>query len=113
MKYDLRRPCTKCPFRTDIRAYLCRARAREIVRALDRSDFPCHETVDYDDESDGVVTEKSQHCAGALIMLERVNRPSQMMRIMERLRFYDRTKLDMSAPVFRSPAAFIAAQGKR
>jgi hypothetical protein len=40
-------------------------------------------------------------------MLERLDRPNQMMRIAERLRYYDRTKLRMDSPVFESPAAMI------
>jgi pSer/pThr/pTyr-binding forkhead associated (FHA) protein len=51
-----------------------------------------------------------QHCAGATILLERLNRPNQMMRWMERLGGYDRTKLDMDAPVYRTPTAFVRAQ---
>lgn len=39
------------------------------------------------------------HCAGALIFLEKRNRPNQMMRIAERTGSYDRRTLDMKAPV--------------
>lgn len=49
-----------------------------------------------------VPTKDSQHCAGALIFLEKIEEPHQMMRICERLGMYDRTKLDMDAPVFES-----------
>lgn len=113
MKYNLIRPCAKCPFRTDVPPYLNGARAREIVRGLERGEFACHLTLDYDDADDdgeACETEKTAHCAGALIMLEKVNRPSQMMRICERFGDYDRMKLDMMAPVFATPDAFIRAQ---
>ena len=110
MKYNLKRPCAKCPFRTDIPAYLRPERAQEIVNALVTSEFPCHETIDYSDDSDGRETAKTAHCAGALIMLEHMEQPSQMMRICERLGFYDRTKLDMNAPVFTDAEDFIEAQ---
>ena len=40
-------------------------------------------------------------------MLEHNQEPNQMMRIMERLGFYDRTKLDMDAPVFKSYDEFV------
>ena len=53
------------------------------------------------------------HCAGALILLEKLNLPSQMMRIAERLGMYDRRKLDMLAPVFDSFVAMIKAQPSR
>jgi hypothetical protein len=109
--YRLKKPCAKCPFRTDIRPFLRPDRVDEIEAALEGGEFPCHETVDYEscpeDEEGGVDVEARDpqgeaHCAGALILLEKLNRPSQMMRISERLGMYDRRKLDMAAPVFDS-----------
>src|SRR5437870_5231493 len=97
--YRLTRPCAKCPFRRDIKPFLTPAAAREIAESLERSEFPCHETLDYsgdgDGEGGGRETEQTAHCAGALIVLEKVERPSQMMRICERIGLYDRRKLDM------------------
>jgi len=55
-------------------------------------------------------TEESQHCAGALILMEKMKRPSQMMRIVERLGMYDATKLQMDAPVFSSFEEMAEAQ---
>ena len=110
MKYNLSKPCANCPFRDDIRPYLNEARAGEIVESLEQSTFPCHKTVDYDKEGHLDMVRNSSHCAGALIMLEHVNQPSQAMRIAERLGIYDRRKLKMDAPVFRRPLDFIAAQ---
>jgi hypothetical protein len=48
--------------------------------------------------------DKSPHCAGALIFLEKLDSPHQMMRICERIGYYDRTKLDMTAPVVEKPS---------
>lgn len=111
MKFDLIRPCADCPFRSDKKFYLAKGRAREIIDGITREQktFSCHKTNTSCDDEDGMMreTEKSQHCAGALIMLERMNKPNQMMRIAERLGMYDRTKLDMSSPVYRTPAAMI------
>lgn len=113
----LNRPCAECPFRTDIPPYLTTARAQEIVGCLDRGTFPCHKTLDYREDEDGECyghnTDKTQHCAGALILLEHEERPSQLMRIYERLGGYDRRKLDMAAPVFTSREDFIDAQDVR
>lgn len=73
--------------------------------------FSCHKTVDYDsiqwdDDSEPDVgyrhSAEEQHCAGALVLLEKLDKPNQMMRWMERLGAYDRTKLDMNAPVYGS-----------
>lgn len=100
MNYDLKKPCPKCPFRTDIRPYLTPGRVEEFGQA----EFACHcttETVEDDHgNSDRVATDKSQHCAGMLIMLEKMQQPHQMMRICGRLGLYDPTALDMDAPVF-------------
>ena len=117
MEYNLRRPCAQCPFRSDINPFLTRARAMEIATSLDRAEFPCHKTLDYsqaaNNDGEGAETDKTAHCAGALIVLERMNKPSQMMRICERLGFYDRSKLDMKASVFGTLSAFVKAQRAR
>jgi len=111
MNFDLKRPCANCPFRTDIRPFLHPERAREICDAMLLGDesFWCHKTIDCSEASEGSTNRKTQHCAGGLILLEKLNRPNQLMRIAERIRCYDRTQLDMAAPVFEAPEAFIDA----
>lgn len=116
MKFEMTAPCPKCPFRTDVKPYLTRARAKEIADSIvqQQQTFPCHVTTEHDD--DGEVcgpTGSEQHCAGALILLEHANRPNQMMRISERLGVYNRRALDMDAPVFRTARDFITAQPTR
>ena len=122
MKFGLKRPCAKCPFRSDEPGYLTAGRVREIVRAITAQDqtFACHKTVDYsgdedgeDNAGEGLVTRDSQHCAGALIFLEHQGRSNQMMRIAERLGLYDRTTLHMDAPVFDSAADMAKHHGGR
>ena len=116
VNFDLTTPCKDCPFRTDIKPFLTKARAREIFNAITRKQqtFSCHKTVAYaddDDESDSYVpSTKEQHCAGALILLEKLEMPNQLMRISERFGGYDRNKLKMDAPVFDSGPAFVKAQ---
>ncbi len=107
MKFTMTSPCGNCPFRSDKPFFLAEGRAEEITNnLLSGGTFPCHKTVDYDhpddEDGEGVVTDDSIHCAGALIMLEKMESPSQMMRIAERLGMYDRTKLKMDAPVYDS-----------
>lgn len=105
MKFDLPRPCKNCPFRSDIKGYLTKKRVREIIDGITREQatFSCHKSNDFETGEDGwsetVETSKTQHCAGALIFLERLDRPNQMMRIAERLGMYNRSKLDMDSPV--------------
>lgn len=116
MNFDLKRPCKDCPFRTDVIPYLRPSRAREITDSLIRQQgtFSCHKTNDFGgDDGEAIETSKTQHCAGATIMLEKLGRPNQLMRIAERLGVYDRKKLDMAAPVYDTPAKMIAAQRRR
>ena len=105
MKYTKTNPCGLCPFRNDDkRLYVHPERLREFASG----EFVCHQTAWYDEDVEdgegGYVDngETSQHCAGALIFLEHIERPHQMMRICERLGMYNRTKLNMDAPVFKS-----------
>lgn len=99
--YRLIRPCAHCPFRNDIPGYLREARVYEIEDGLVRGSFPCHETTAPEgDDGERPETGDEGHCAGALILLEKLERPSQLMRIAERIGLYDRRKLDMDAPVY-------------
>lgn len=112
MRFQLTKPCGNCPFRTDVRPYLTRRRAEEIGDGITHGDktFSCHKTNDYDRPDGEVETPDTQHCAGAMIMLEHMGQPNQMMRIMERIGHYDRTALKMDAPVYTDVGDFIDAQ---
>ena len=114
MNFTLTKPCTDCPFRNDKPFHLTVERAEEIAHGVTELDqtFACHKTTregseDDDGWSEMETTMKSQHCAGVLIMLEKMEQPNQMMRIAERIGMYDRTKLDMDAPVFNDTDEFI------
>lgn len=112
MKFNLVRPCAECPFRNDRPGYL--RRAKEISDGLlTDGTFTCHKTNTYDDDGDAMETSDSEHCAGALILLEKLGRPDQMMRWMERLGAYDYKRLDMDSPVFNTPAEFIKHHGTK
>ena len=87
--FDRKKPCPSCPFRTGEKAvrYLGEERAREIADSLlGDATFTCHDDID-------LSKSKRQHCVGAMLMLEKQNRPNQMMRICERIGMYDRTAL--------------------
>lgn len=105
LKMTMRRPCAKCPFRCDIEPYLRPGRVRELRSQLlvrGEAYFTCHETTVQSEDEDGEMVDgpNAQHCAGALILLEKSNAPTQLMRIFERLGSYDRSKLEMDSPVF-------------
>lgn len=86
------KPCSQCPFLEGS------GFSKASLRRHASGQFGCHKACDL---VDGVFEAGSEtpHCAGALIALERMGQPHQMMRIAERLGMYDRSKLDMSAPV--------------
>lgn len=109
MKFSLVRPCPHCPFRIDIDGYLRPGRAIEIAQSLaSGSMFPCHETTEWDEEDEEMFASKdSIQCAGALILMEKVETPNQMARMAERFGFYDPAKLDMQAPVASSYFEFV------
>ena len=95
-------PCAKCPFLKGTKMLLREGRIVEIESCVNQHNgatFPCHETVDYNGDGDGEddcggrETDKTQHCAGALIYIEKQGVSSQMMRIAERLGMYDRHAL--------------------
>lgn len=95
MHYKMTTPCDECPFLKESGFTL------HSLKQHSRGEFPCHKQCDLDDEGNFVEkpNDKSAHCAGALIFLEKQNAPHQMMRINERIGRYDHTKLDMDAPV--------------
>jgi len=96
MKYECTSPCKTCPWRTDTPPFLTVERVEEI--AYGDAQFSCHNTTTV--KGVGNDHPEAQHCAGALILWEKDERPHQMMRISERLGFYDYTKLNMDAPVY-------------
>jgi len=104
----LTRPCDNCPFRTDVTPYLSYERANEIALALDCDEsFSCHKTSTCQGKSN--MDKGVKHCAGAMIMMEKMNRPNQWMRICERIGHYDRRKLDMNSPVYHDFDHFVDA----
>lgn len=106
-------PCKDCPFRTDVKPYLRAARVSELEGSLAHRgrDFTCHKTLVVDEDEDGgdedgegslVPGPNAQRCAGAAILLHKIGRENQMMRLEERLGLLDLSALDMDAPVFDS-----------
>lgn len=91
MKFRMTKPCKDCPFRvgSSTHATLVEGRIEGIVEDLrNNHSFTCHKTLEKP-------SMEQEHCAGALIFLEREDRPNQIMRIAERIGSYDRHALDM------------------
>jgi len=69
-RWFMKSPCAQCPFRRDVTPFLHPERADEISSLTWNryNEFPCHKTVDYGDDGDGVTTAESLTCAGFLAM---------------------------------------------
>jgi hypothetical protein len=114
MKFDLKKPCDNCPFRTDLaRPFpLAEDRVREITSSLYRGQtFACHKTT----EECGAPGSKEQHCAGALLFMDRAwygeggLMRGQLGRIMARLGGFDPDGLDDSVPTYESVEEMVEA----
>ena len=80
MNYKLTTPCKECPFLIG-----SGFRYRSLVEHS-RGEFPCHKACDLNEDNEFVSKgDKTPHCAGALIFLEKQDAPHQMMRIAERI----------------------------
>lgn len=108
MSYDLTKPCANCPFLRMGGVRLTRGRTREIAQNMlspNGNEFYCHQTLDYENEDvdgdcAGEPTDKTQHCAGALIFAEKNGTETQMMRICHRIGLYHPDDLQDSDKVF-------------
>ena len=99
MKYTMKEPCNACPF------LIGSGFTYHSLTQHASGEFACHKTCELGEDSGTYEPKKkSLHCAGALIFLEKQERPHQMMRICERLGMYDRTKLNMDASVVGKPS---------
>lgn len=107
--FDRKTPCKTCPFRTGPNGlrHLGTERAEEIVGSVLQGGqtFTCHDDI-------SKPRSKRQHCVGVMLMLEKIDRPNQMMRVAERLGMYDRTKLVGADAVFDDFDEWVAAQGR-
>lgn len=86
--------------------WLGAARAEEIADALldgkPGKTFACHETVEFDEDSDGECEynptgENEQHCIGAILLVQREDAPNQMLQIAERFGLLDPARINPSA----------------
>lgn len=92
MNFDLKKPCSNCPFLKEGGIRLHPGRADDIAGMMldwDGGTFACHKTAidcEEDEEEGGRKdTRYTQHCAGALIYAIKNDNFTQMMRIAGRL----------------------------
>ena len=117
-RFDLVRPCGDCPFRRDTPCHLGPDQAEALMEGMiyQGDGFMCHKTVPYDDPetyTGGRPTPDGQHCAGAMIFLEKIQEPNQLMLLALVRGTFDPSRLDMTAPVVDTQAQFREAHGVR
>ena len=101
--FKLHSPCGNCPFLKFGAIELAPGRLDGIVEQLvtdDHSTFHCHKTVHNDrtggvwnDEGHYVASGKESMCAGAMIYLEKMGRPTVGMRLGRVFGLYDPDRL--------------------
>lgn len=117
--YSLKKPCKNCPFLKEGAIELHPNRVPGIVNELlsgESTGFSCHKTVyskktggqwvEDPDAEDGERYEQSgqeKQCAGALIVLEKMGKQTQLMQIMQRLGVYEPDKLKPYFDLVRDP----------
>lgn len=110
--FTLTGSCAKCPWRTDVPAYLRPARIRQIADDVAAGDvFWCHQTVDYDDNGESACGPRTRVCAGMMATVEAEGKPGQAMQVGERLGLYNPALLDPDAPVYPSVEEWARAKG--
>lgn len=99
----MKAPCENCPFRRDVVFPLRVARVQDILDDITHNDnwFACHKTTTHEDEHVFAGSD-AKHCAGAAILLDKIEQPNQMMRIMGRIERIDFSKLRLRGKVFDS-----------
>lgn len=102
------KPCETCPFRVHGDKPIRHLHPDAVRDYWNAQNFFCHSLYDYDNHSE----DKRVSCAGFLKAHETEGTPSQMMRIGQRLRLYDPTKLDTTVEVFTNVEDMVAAQGE-
>ncbi len=108
MRFDLRSPCSDCPFRTD--APMHEGIIAEIHNKLTAMDdaalaHSCHQTdprADCAPEKRVPKGSPVQHCAGALIMQRKMGDPQLLAAMAEAKGLFKPERLNMEAPVFSS-----------
>lgn len=118
-RFDLKRPCMYCPFRSDGTGlrFACRERAEEVEESAYRNGWPCHESAEMEHDWTGeevgyVFGRNTQHCIGYIIMqLKSGGSGSAWPGIDndEDLLIRLESQIDWDAPVFESEDEFFEA----
>ena len=76
----MKKPCSSCPFRHDVKPFLTPERGEELANSASNpyNTFHCHKTLEYDDDDDNgdgdtFIGEHSKLCAGFLTLQHNEN----------------------------------------
>lgn len=113
MKFEIKRPCSHCPFRRDVAPFLHPKRAADLRDQMrdDSRWFACHETTGVK-KGKRIRRDDQSHCAGLMGVLWREGRPNVAMRIALTLRLIKRADLARKQPVFEDLDEFAEHHGK-
>ncbi|MEJ7831358.1 MAG: hypothetical protein WKF79_00450 [Nocardioides sp.] len=101
--FDLRRPCSTCPFRKGQGSLFALTEER-IAGIIAGTAFQCHKTVDYAhfDDDEARAGDRPQQCAGLMAVLHRSDQPNQIMQVASRLGALDLDALDPDGTAYSS-----------
>ena len=108
MKFDLKKPCTECPFTRGPKAVrVTVGRTRDLIDAMVEepgSTFSCHKTVDYreydDDGEERKTGVNEQHCAGATLYAMKQGRLNRPLRMAAALQLFSPSQMEGHDQVF-------------
>lgn len=100
--FDLRRPCSNCPWRKGQGSLFALTKER-IAGILGGTAFQCHKTVDYGgDDCAPSPGDRPQQCAGLMAVLHRSGQPNQIMQVASRLGAIDLDAVDPDGTAYAS-----------
>jgi hypothetical protein len=111
--FDLKRPCSQCPFRKG-QGHFFNLSVERLDEIRQAPAFQCHRTIDYDafDERDRRQGDRPQQCAGLMAVLARERATNAIMQLAQRLRHLSIEDLDPQREAYDTWADVIEAHTK-
>lgn len=67
----MKKPCGHCPYRRDIKPFLTQSRQDQLAYHATNpyNTFPCHKTIEHDDDGEQCYSPQQKECAGFLTLM--------------------------------------------
>ena len=67
----MKKPCSQCPYRKDVKPFLRAKRGEELAYHAHNpyNSFPCHKTLEHDEEGEAMHHSGDKQCAGFLSLM--------------------------------------------